>query len=416
LKTTLAALLLAALPASSPEAARASDWPQWGGPHRDWSVDGEIGTAWPPQGPRILWQRPLGDGYSAVAAAGDTLYTLYRSGADEVAIALEAATGKTVWTHGYSAPIPSYLHEERGVGPRSTPLVTAERVFVVGVRGTMQALDRASGRELWRCELVTGLGGSRDVQGYAASPLAWRDLVIVPAGGAGRALVALHQENGELAWRSGSSENAMTSPFLIELGGESQVVAFLAEGVAGFAPSTGTRLWQHPHPSPRGDRNISTPVFDGVDRLFLSSADGGSRAIRLETKGGLTTAREVWRSQSLRVQFTNALWRGDTIYASNGSSGPLPLTAVAAANGRILWRDRAFSRAHLVEIGERTLLLDESGTLALLTLSGDGVRVEARARLPLEEQVWTPPSVAGGRVYVRTRRRLLALELPAPAP
>ena len=114
------------------------------------------------------------------------------------------------------------------------------------------------------------------------------------------------------------------------------------------------------------------------------------------------------------MQFTNALWRDDVIYASNGGSGPIPLTAVDASSGEILWRDRAFARAHLVEIGDRALVLDESGTLAAVVLSRTGLRIDARYRLMLDEPLWTPPSVAGGRVYVRTRLQLLALELPTP--
>ena len=410
----LAACSVIAIAAAAAPDPQGPDWPQWGGPHRDFTVDGELAATWPAEGPRILWRRPLGDGYSAVAAAGDAIFTLYRSGDAEVATALVAATGETLWAHRYPAPVPSYLIHDRGVGPRSTPLLVGERIFVVGVGGTMQALDRKSGKALWRRELVTELGGSKDVQGYAASPLAWKDLVIVPVGGDGRALVALRQDDGEVAWRGGSFGNAMTSPFLIELGGEQQVVAFLDGGVSAFAPSTGKLLWQHPHPSPRGDRNISTPVFDGRDRLLLSSLDGGSRVVRLETRAGTTTVRELWSSQQLRVQFTNAIWRADAIYASNGGTGPIPLTAVAASSGEILWRDRAFARAHLIEIGDRALLLDESGTLAMVAFSPTGLRIDARCRLPLDEPIWTPPSVADGRVYVRTRNQIMAIELPSP--
>lgn len=410
----LTGLVLGAHLAFAPPAAAPADWPQWGGPHRDFRVDAELAPAWPPEGPKIAWRRPLGDGYSGIAVANGTLYTLYREQVDEVAIALDAATGDTIWSHRYEAPIPPYMIDDRGVGPRATPLVTADRVFVVGVRGTLQALERASGKPIWRRELVAELGGSEDVQGYASSPLAWRDLVIVPAGGDGHAMVAFRQATGEVAWKSGNFENALTSPFLVELAGDLQVVALLSGAVAGFAPSSGDLLWQHPHPSPRGDRNISTPVFDGIDRLFVSSLDGGSRVLRLRAERGSISAKELWRSDRLRVQFTNAVWRGDVIYASNGSTGPIPLTAVSASSGEILWRERAFGRAHLIDAGERILLLDENGTLAVVELGPAGIEVRARWKLPQDELMWTAPSVAGNRVYVRTRTQLLALELPSP--
>jgi outer membrane protein assembly factor BamB len=282
------------------------------------------------------------------------------------------------------------------------------------VRGTLLAFDSATGASFWRRELVGELGGTRDVQGYVASPLAWRDLVIVPVGGPGRALLALRQDDGEEVWRSGDFENALTSPFLIHHGGAEQVVCLLDGAVAGFAPASGRELWRHAHPSPRGDRNISTPVWDGADRLFVSSLDGGSRMLRLASDGGSTVVTESWRSSEVRVQFTNVLWRGDTLYAANGGSGPMPLVAIGATGGDVLWRDRRFSRAHLLLVGERALLLDQNGTLAVVELSPSRARTLAAFQVVTAEQTWTPPAVAGGRVYIRTRARVVALELPAP--
>jgi outer membrane protein assembly factor BamB len=420
----LAALLAQA--AAGADASAPEDWPQWGGPWRDFQVEGRLAATWPAGGPRVVWRRLLGDGYSGVAAVGGRLYTLLRAGADEVAIAIDAATGETLWSHRYPAPVPDYLVDDRGVGPRSTPSVTADRVFAVGVRGTLHALDRATGEPVWRRELVADLGGSEDRQGYAASPLLYRDLVIVPVGGRGRALVALRQRDGSIAWRGGDWECAPASPFLIELGGVEQVVALLDGAVAGFSASTGRELWRHPHPSPRGDRNISTPAWDGRDRLFVSSLDGGTRLVRLEPRvdtpsesgapagSSAIAATEVWSSNRVRLQFTNALWRGDAVYASNGGSGPIPLTAIAAATGDVLWRDRSFGRAQLVQVGEDTLLLDEDGTLAVVRLAPDRLRVLASAQVLVGEQAWTAPTVVGRRVYLRTRARLVALELPEP--
>src|SRR6185295_11339939 len=82
------------------------DWPQWGGPSRNFKVNAKgLANSWPAGGPKKLWSRMLGEGYSAVVAEAGVLYTMYREGSDEVVIAMDAATGKTLWEHRYDAPI-----------------------------------------------------------------------------------------------------------------------------------------------------------------------------------------------------------------------------------------------------------------------------------------------------------------------
>ena len=78
----LLAVVLGAL-MSPPRGAHAQDpgaaWPQWGGPARNFHADSaSISSTWPPSGPRRIWRQPLGEGYSSVLVAGDTLVTMYR--------------------------------------------------------------------------------------------------------------------------------------------------------------------------------------------------------------------------------------------------------------------------------------------------------------------------------------------------
>ena len=146
----LCVLLLAA-----PAAAQALDWPQWGGPNRNFvsEVKG-LAAVWPEGGPRRLWGRELGEGYSAIAAAGDRLYTMTRRGDREVVVALDAATGRTVWEDAYEAPFSKEYSTENGPGPHATPGVAGERVFTAGATGKLHALDRRSGKPLWAHDLM----------------------------------------------------------------------------------------------------------------------------------------------------------------------------------------------------------------------------------------------------------------------
>jgi outer membrane protein assembly factor BamB len=399
-------------------AAEHDSWPQWGGPNRNFHVAAESGP-WPEGGLPIVWQRDLDEGYSGVVASRGSLFTLGRSGDIERVIALSAQTGKTQWTYEYKAALPAWMRTNHGVGPRSTPLLIGDRLFTVGIMGTLLCLERESGALVWRQDLVADLGGSRNNRGYASSPLAVGDLLIVPVGGKGQALVAFRQASGHVAWKSGDFERGLSSPFLAEIGGQPQILALLDGAVAGFEPSSGRLLWSHPHGG-RGERNVSTPVWGDDGRLFVSSAyGGGSRVLRLEVRSGKTEVRQLWADEKVRVMFTNMLRLGRHVYVSSGDFGPVPLTAVAVETGEVAWRDRSFARLNMVKLGRHVLVLDEKASLGLVSLSAEGLTVHSRMQLPADK-AWAPPSVAGRRVYVRTNTALFTLELPgapdAPGP
>lgn len=403
--------LLTLLSATLAASADAADWPQFGGPTRDFVAPAATPAAWPDSGPTIVWERPLGEGYSSVAVFGERLYTMYRAGEHEVVVALAADGAEEVWSHAYEAPIPDYMERDRGLGPHATPLVTDERIFTVGVGGALLALERESGELLWRRDLVTELGGTTDIRGYPASALAYDDLVILPVGGEGQSLVAFRQSDGEIVWRSGDFDNSMSSPRLVELGGATQVVSLLEGVVAGFDPGAGDPLWHHPHAAHRGIRSIVIPIPLDGERLFVSTQHGGSAVLGVASSDGGYAVEEHWSTNQVRFHFTSPLRLGDVVYGSSGDFGPVPMTAISLATGEVLWRDRSFQRANLVQVGRRSLLLDEDGALGLVTLTPEGLEVHAKTEL-LDELAWTPPTVVRNRVYVRTRARILALELP----
>ena len=146
------------------------EWPQWGGPDRSFVVAArELADTWPTEGPRRLWQRPLGDGYSAIVTDGRTLYTLFRDGTADVAIALDAATGTTVWEARYEAPFVETCSERLGPVPRAAPLITGNRLIATSAGGMMTGFDRQTGRKLWS---VTWSRRTPTAFAHAATPRA----------------------------------------------------------------------------------------------------------------------------------------------------------------------------------------------------------------------------------------------------
>lgn len=403
--------LVAIITLSSDSAFAQSDWPQWGGPDRNFKTAATgISDNWPANGPRCLWNRELGEGFSAIAVEDGKLYTMYRKGEQEVVISMDAATGKTLWEYNYDAPFPPEYDMSHGPGPHATPTVIGEHIYTAGATSKFNCLNKRSGKLVWSHDLIKEFNGTVRVNGYSCSPLAHKNLVYMMVGGAGNALIAFNQKDGSVVWKKHDFKNSTSSPMIINVDGQDQLVAFMFGEIVGVDPDSGNLLWSHPHPVDFG-LNTSMPIWGEDNLLFISSGyNGGSRVIRLSRKEGKTVVEEIWAHRLMRVHFGNCMRVGDYIYGSSGDFGPAPFTAIDVKTGQVLWRDRTISRASFLMVGDRFILLDEDGNLAIATATREGLKVHSKVGL-LKRQSWTVPTVAGTRLYVRDRKSILAVDL-----
>jgi outer membrane protein assembly factor BamB len=405
---------------SSAARQTSAGWPQWGGPTRDFVVSSTgLATSWPAAGPKRLWSRTLGEGHSAIAVDSGRLYTMYRPlgllamvrrSQEEVVAALDAATGNTIWEHRFPSPTDGVNFQE-GAGPHSTPLVSGDRVFAVGSRKELFALDKANGHVAWSHDLIKEYRAGEPGRGYPASPLLYNGLLIVSVGGPGQALAAFNAKTGALVWKGGDVEFSPASPVIIDVDGQKQLVYFAGNAVAGFDPASGRMLWSHPHKTDWG-LNISTPMWSQAEHLlFVSSAYGtGSRVLELRQAAGRTTVTEKWFNNRMRIHIGTAIRVGNHVVGSSGDFGPAFLTAVELTTGKVAWQDRGFARAQLLQADGKLVILDEDGTLALATASPTGLQVLAKATI-LNHLAWTPPSLVGTKLYARDRKTIAAFEL-----
>ncbi|MCY4600309.1 MAG: PQQ-binding-like beta-propeller repeat protein, partial [Acidobacteria bacterium] len=143
----VAALLLPAFAAG----AAAQDWTQWRGPNRDGVAAAfDVPASWP-DGLRRQWTIEVGSGYATPLLVGDRLYLYVRQADDEVMLALDPATGETIWRSAYPAPFEmSPATNPHGPGPKSTPAYAEGRLFTLGMSGIVSAFDAAEGELLWQ--------------------------------------------------------------------------------------------------------------------------------------------------------------------------------------------------------------------------------------------------------------------------
>jgi outer membrane protein assembly factor BamB len=402
-------------PAVTPD----TSWTQWGGPRRNFMVEAPaLASNWPASGPRKLWERALGEGHSSIVVEGGRLYTMYRAlgwlsivrrTQQETIAAFDAATGSTIWEHTFDAPTAG-LDLQYGAGPHSTPLIVGNRLYAASSLKQIFAIDKHSGNVVWSRDLMREFGAPRDGRGYAASPIQYKNTIVLPVGGPGQSLMAFDLNTGAVVWKNGDYMTAPASPTLITVNGQEQMVVFGGNDVRGVSPADGATLWQHPHKTDYG-LNISTPVWGSDNLLLISSAyNSGTRLLKLSQAGGKTTVQEQWFQNRMRVHIGTVIRLGDFAVGSSGDFGPCPTVGIDIKTGNILWQSRDFARATYVFADNKLIVLDEDGTLGLAKPSPSGLNVIAKA--PIAAKIaWTTPTLVGTRLYVRDRAKMMAFDL-----
>ena len=409
-----------------------AQWPQWGGPTRDFHASSTgLADTWPAGGPPVIWSRTLGTGHSAIAVDDGKLFTLARAGNgrakagpwsnEEAVVALDAKTGATIWEHRYPART-GYEDFSFGPGPHATPLVVGDRVFTVGTNQQLFAFDKRTGKVIWSHDFVSEFKSPELLlrpnvkTGYGCSPIAFGDTIICSVGGPGQSVMAFRQSDGAVVWKSGDFLTSAAAPILIEVNGRQQAV-FLAGGmIAGLDPANGRILWAHPH-DPGNDLNCGTPLFGPDNVLFMSSAyQAGSRAIRLVPRGNqLIDTEELWFTNRVRFMFLSSIRIGDFVYGTTGDFGPAFLTALNVKTGESPWQVRGFARASLLAADGKVIVMNEDGDLALARLSPTGAEILSRAKV-FDTTTWTAPTLVGTTLYARDREKIVALDLGVKEP
>jgi outer membrane protein assembly factor BamB len=391
-------------------AAPAARWLQWGGPTQDFLAPSEgLADRWPETGPKELWSRELGDGYSAILVDDGRVYTMYRAGDQEAVIALDAATGKTVWEHRYdAAPAEGHIHDF-GDGPRATPLIAGDRLYGIGVSGVMHALKKSDGSVLWTQDLWKDFGGTFLAHGYSSSPVVYGDQVIALVGGEGHALVAFDKDDGKVAWKGLDFANSYSAPQILSVDGEDQIVTLMAEELIGVDPKSGELEWRYEFGN-QFQQNMNVPVLTEGRNLFLSSIQSGSRGLELRQVDGKTEVKEVWSTRKIQFYHVSTVRQGEWVYGTTGGTAPHFMSAINVKTGEIAWRKRGFGKSNCVGADGKLLILEEDGRLTLATASPEDLVVKSQATV-LERVAWTTPTVVGKTMYVRDKKTIKALDL-----
>jgi outer membrane protein assembly factor BamB len=387
----------------------AADWPQHLGPNRDGhSPQTGLLRSWPTGGPNVAWQRDVGKGWAGVAVAGDRLVLFHRVGDEEVVECLDPATGKGKWKAAYRA---TYIDEfEFDNGPRAVPLIADGKVYTLGPDGDLRAWELTTGKGVWARNVNKQYKAPRGFFGVATSPILAGGHLVVNVGAKGAGIVGFDRATGEEVWKSPDDPVSYSSPVTAKLDNRDHTVFFTRNGLRTVDPSTGHAGHTHPfRPRAHASVNAMTTIVSG-DRVFLSTAyDTG--AVLLEVRKGKLEV--VWEGKDiLDCHYNTPVFVKDHLYGIDGrqESRAARLRCVEWATGKVKWTKDAFGCAALIYADGLLIACPENGDVVLIEPSPDGYKELARHRV-LDEPVRALPALAGGRLFIRDGKKLVALHV-----
>lgn len=406
---SIAALVLGMAAASS---SLAADWPQFLGPSRN-GISAETGLvdAFPKNGPNVVWRVPGGVGMSGVAISGGRALTLVQKDGRQWLIALDAASGKSLW----QSPLAPQYKNQMGDGPRATPTIAEGKVFVYTGEGILSAHHFSDGKQLWSHNVVKDHGGEPADYGMACSPIVVGKLVIVTAGAPKAAVVAYDAASGKEAWAVGDELTGYSSPAILEVGGMQQLVAYTGSAILGIQPDDGKQLWRYEYQTEFGC-NTATPI--AVDnKVFCSSGENhGSVLVGLKANGTSFSAEPVWESQGassvLRAEWQTPILLDGYLYGFDnvGSAGPVThLTCIEASTGKRMWQKQRFGKGNLIYADGKLLITTMKGELILARATPKAY--EELGRATILGQTRQAPALSDGKVYLRDDKEIVCVEI-----
>jgi outer membrane protein assembly factor BamB len=400
--------VLAFLSITSGNTAPEAEWPQWRGPLRN-GLSSETGLLkqWPASGPAVNWSiTSLGEGYGSLSIKADRIYVQGTiRGAESVVYCLNRADGKTIW----STSLGPKVNESRGNGPRGTPTLDGDRLYVLTENGDLACLRERDGSRVWGKNILKEYGASNPRWLISESPLVDGNRLIVSPGGNGAGIVALDKMTGAEIWRSKelSDQAGYASCIVAEVGGVRGYINFTANAAVGVRASDGKLMWRYTNVANRV-ANCTTPVF-AYNKFFFSSAyDTGGALLNLTAQNNEVKAQEAYFTREMMNHHGGMVLVDGYLYGFSNAV----LTCLEFNTGKVMWKDRSVGKGSITYADGMLYLLGEKQLVGLAEANPKAY-VE-KGRFPITDHgrdSWAHPVVLGGKLYIRNQNELTCYDV-----
>ncbi len=391
---------------------------------RDWSEDGLP----------LLWQADVGEGYAIGVVSGQRYYHFDKSENAARLRSFDAQTGALVWKYEY----PSSYRDLYGYdsGPRASPLVDRDHIYLFGVEGELTCLTTDDGDVKWSVNTAKRFGVIQNFFGVASNPVIHDDKIIVMVGGSheesaqvppgqldrikpnGSAIVAFDKLTGEVEYKTGNDLASYSSLTWLKTNPDKTLLAWCRGAALGIDPDDGRVKFRFPWRAKKLESvNAMTPVVSGNRFLLSECYELGSVLVEVQDD----QCNVVWSDRGRRKKSLAAHWgtpvlhKGYLYGCSGRHSSGADLRCVELATGEVKWIQRGFGRCSVTLSGDDLIVLGERGRLALVAATPDEFRLiterTATKEFSLEPNCWAAPIIADGRLYVRGGKKVGCFEL-----
>ena len=416
----------------------AADWPQWRGPNRDGkSAETGLLQEWPDGGPALAWKTEgVGSGFSSVSVADGRIYTMGDLEDGQYVFALKEDGGEILWKTKVGP-----IHEDDYGGSRCTPTTDGDRLFVTNTEGDVISLEAATGKEVWRVSMVEVYEsylmkamGSYDWR-YTESPLVDGAKVIVTPGHIRAMMVALDKKTGKEIWKTqggrigpiGADGAAYSSVVVTEIDGTRQYVQLVGRGVMGVNAETGEMLWSYNRVA-NDIANIPTSLVTG-NYVFSSSGYGTGSALLKISKNkdfdeNSEEEQEEWLAEEVYFLEGNTMQNHHGglilhegfVYTGTGHNKGFPL-AVKMESGDVAWgpiRNDGKDSAAITYADGRIYFRYQNGIMILVEANPEEYIEHGTFPIPdSKKPSWSHPVVANGKLLLKEQGTLLAYDIKA---
>ncbi len=402
------ALLLATFATGLAADNAPSDWPHARGPRFDGRFLRDTPLApWPADGPALLWEQPLGQGFSGVVVAAGRVFTQHQKSSGQELACFDLATGAEVWRTRYAFP---WEMDGRYPGPYGTPTVADGLVYFSDCYGVILCANFSDGAIRWRFDAVKQLNPAGVDFGFAAAPLVMGGRVYAPAPAADAKLAGfgLDAATGALVWQAGTSIPSYASFTPITIEGKACLLLPLRNGVAIYDQQSGAELWKEEWT--RGyDEHSCWSIFQEPYLFFPSAFRRGARVFRLGWRDGRLQGDVAWEDRVMSNDVLSSVLHDGHLYGFDVQSQQSELhgrtrgtlKCVDLATGAVRWTQTGIKHCSATLVGTRLLLLEDEGDLVLVDPSPDAYLELARRTVPQKGKFWAAPVIIGDRLLVR---------------
>jgi len=375
-------------------AAIGDDWPVYRGPNHDGFSNETNWKAWGAAGPKKLWTKSIGVGFSSITVANGKAYMTgnsgEKSGAKDTVFCFDADTGKEIWTRSYDCPLQPKYYEG---GTLASPTVDGKVVYTISKMGHLFCLDAATGSVVWAKNANKDLGFKLPTWHFSGSPLVVNDMLVFNLGTAG---AALDKKTGQLLWDNGKDICGYATPVPCKIEGKDALVIAGAASIIAVRPTDGKVLWDHPFVN-KHKVSAADPTISGT--MVFASSGYNRGCIMIDVAGG--KPKEIYDNRNMRNHMNCSMLYKGNLYGFDENK----LKCLDFKTGAVKWSEDSLGKGALMMTADgRMIIMSDQGELAIAKAEPSGFKPIARAQILPKGKCWTVPTLANGKIYARNAK------------